>query len=95
MSMQCWATSAVSKRQFAKLLRRSAGAVVLIGALAVSGCAAPPQPFAGPDPANPAVAVSAVGYRSTLGAYRSQRPVEPGDWTDTNERVTPRPKPGP
>lgn len=95
MSMQFWATTAVFERQCTKLFHRSFRAVLFFCALtAVAGCAAPPPPFLGPDPSDPSVRVPATGYRSTLGAYRSQRPVEPGDWIDTNERVTPQPKPG-
>ena len=95
MSTQFWTNSAVFKRQFTKPFQRSARTVVLVGVLiAAAGCAAPSQPFVGPDPANSSVRVPAVGYRSTLGSYRSQPPVEPDDWVDTNERVTPRPKPG-
>ena len=95
MSKQSWTSAAASARQFAKPFRRSCREVVLIGALiTVAGCAAPPPQFTGPDPADSAARVPAVDYRSTLGAYRSQRPVEPGDWKDINERVTPRPKPG-
>ena len=94
MSVQFWANSAVFKRQDAKLFQRSLRAVLLVGALIASaGCAAPPPPFVGPHPAEPSVRVPAVGYRSTLGAYRSHRPAEPGDWRDTNERVAPQPKP--
>ena len=94
MSMQFWTDSAAFKRQFTKLFQRSIRAFVLIGTLAAASCAAPSQPFVGPDPANPSAGVPAVGYRSTLGSHRSQRPVEPGDWVDTNDRVTPRPKSG-
>lgn len=95
MSVQFWATSAVFERQCTKLFQRSFRAVLLFGALtAVAGCAAPSQPLLGPDPSDASVRVPATGYRSTLGAYRSQRPVEPGDWMDANERVTPQPKPG-
>lgn len=95
MSVQFWATSAVFKRQCTRLFQLGLRAVLLVGVLiAVAGCAARSTPFAGPDPADPSVRVPAVGYRSTLAGYRSQRPVEPGDWVDTNERVTPQPKPG-
>ena len=95
MSTQSWATSAVFERQDTKLLQRSLRAVLLVGALiAVTGCTAPSQPFVGPDPADTSVRVPPTRYRSTLGPYSSQRPVEPGDWVDANERVTPQPKPG-
>ena len=93
--MRFWATSAVFKRRYTKLFQRSCRAVLLFGALtAVAGCAAPSPPLAGPDPSDPSVRVSPAGYRSTLAPYRSQRPVEPGDWKDINERITPQPKPG-
>ena len=95
MSTQFWTNAAVFKRRFAKLFQPAVRAAVLLGALiAVAGCATPSQPFVGADPASPSVRVPAVAYRSTLGSYRSRRPVEPGDWVGTNERVTPRPKPG-
>lgn len=94
MSMQVWAASAVCRRQDTKLLNRSGRVVLLLSLLSVAGCAAPGRQFAGPDPADPSAPVAAVGYRSTLGSYRSQRPVEPGDWREINERVTPQPKPG-
>ena len=93
MSMQFWANLAVGKRHDTKLLNRSCRVVLLLGLLTVTGCAAPGQQFAGPDPSDPSARVAAVRYRSTLGSYRSQRPVEPGDWRDINERVTPQPKP--
>jgi hypothetical protein len=70
-------------------------AAALVGmSAAVAGCAKPARPLAGPDPSDASIRVPPAVYRSTLGAYRSQRPAEPGDWTDTNERVTPQPKPG-
>lgn len=63
--------------------------------LLTAACAAlPPQSFDAANPADPDAAVAPTPYRSTLGSYRSQRPVEPGDWMDTNERVTPQRKPG-
>jgi hypothetical protein len=95
MSMRFWALPAVFERRLTKLFQPAYRAVLLLGALiAVAGCAAPLQPSAGPDPSDPSVRVPPAGYRSTLGAYRSQRPVEPGDWKDINERITPQPKPG-
>jgi hypothetical protein len=68
-------------------------AAVLGAAFALNACAAPPNPYTGPDPANPGVRMSRVGYQSALGSYRSQRPVDPGDWRSINERVAPQPKP--
>jgi hypothetical protein len=64
-------------------------------ALLAHGCsAAPPVPVAGPDPADPGARAPPVGYRSTVGSYRSQRPVEPGPWGEENQSVTPQPKSG-
>lgn len=95
MSIQFWATSAAFARQCTKLFQRRLRVVLLVGALpAVAGCAAPSTPFVGHDPSDPSVRVPAAGYRSAVAGYRSQRPAEPGDWIDTNERVTPQPKPG-
>jgi hypothetical protein len=53
----------------------------------------PPAPLAGPDPANPAMRVPAVAYRSVVGPYQSRRPVEPQPWQDQNDRIAPAPKP--
>lgn len=62
-------------------------------ALLLAGCAAPAQPFrTSSDPSDPRVRVSAVGYRSTIASYTSQRPAEPTPWREQNERVTPQPK---
>jgi hypothetical protein len=74
--------------------RRELG--VLAGlALLLAGCADPPRsPAAGPDPADPGARAPRVEYRSTVGAYRSQRPVDPAPWVEQNERVAPAPKAG-
>jgi hypothetical protein len=62
-------------------------------ALLLAGCTdAPRSPVAGPDPADPGARAPRVGYRSTIGSYKSQRPVEPTPWVEQNERVTPQPK---
>jgi hypothetical protein len=47
-------------------------------------------PMAGPDPSDPKAHVAPVKYRSTLGSYRSQRPVDPA--TNAGESA-PQPKP--
>jgi hypothetical protein len=60
------------------------------------GCSgAPPAPLTAADPSDPAARAPPVGYRSTIGSYKSQRPVEPAPWGEQNERVAPRPKSGP
>src|SRR5262245_50725343 len=59
------------------------------------GCSgAPPAPLAAADPSDPRARVPPVRYRSTIGSYRSQRPVEPAPWGEQNERVAPGPKSG-
>ena len=74
--------------------RRELG--VLAGlVLLLAGCAdAPRSPAAGPDPADPGARAPRVDYRSTVGGYRSQRPVDPAPWVEQNERVAPAPKSG-
>jgi hypothetical protein len=70
-------------------------AVLPVLALILAGCTdAPRSPVAGPDPADPGARAPRVGYRSTIGAYKSQRPVSPGPWREQNEQVTPAPKSG-
>lgn len=64
---------------------------LLVLSVLVPGCsAAPSSPLAGPQPSDPAVAVPATRYRSTLGSYARQRPVEPSPWREQNERVAPK-----
>jgi hypothetical protein len=74
------------------------GAIALpLAALIVSGlltaCAdAPRTPMAGPSPDDPGAPGPRVDYRSTVGSYKSQRPVDPAPWGTQNERVAPAPK---
>lgn len=94
MSIQFWATSAVYRRQQTGLFLAGFRVVLFVGALgAVAGCTRS-QPFVGPDPSDPHTPVRVVAYRSTIAPYRMQRPVEPGDWREINERITPQPQPG-
>jgi hypothetical protein len=59
-------------------------------AVASASCAPmPPAVVLGPDPADPAVRVPAVQYRSVVASYRSRRPVDPGPWRNQNEKVNP------
>ena len=63
--------------------------------LLLAGCTdAPRSPLAGPDPADPGARAPRVDYRSTIGSYKRQRPVDPAPWTEQNEGVAPAPKPG-
>jgi hypothetical protein len=66
-------------------------AVVLL----LAGCTdAPRLRVVGPDPADPGARAPRVNYRSTIGPYKSQRPVEPGPWGEQNQGVAPQPKSG-
>ena len=71
------------------------GALPILAAVALllAGCTdAPRSPVAGKDPADPGARAPRVGYRSTIGPYKSRRPVEPAPWREQNEQVTPAPK---
>jgi hypothetical protein len=64
-------------------------------ALILGGCTdAPRSPVTGPDPADPGARAPRVDYRSTIGSYRSQRPVDSALWGEQNQRVAPAPKSG-
>jgi hypothetical protein len=72
------------------------GAVALLPMLAffLPACSNAPVPVAASHPADPAAPAPAVRYRSTIGSYSSQRPVEPAPWDEQNQRVAPQPKSG-
>src|SRR5438552_4091483 len=77
------------------LARYGALPLVLALALLLAGCTdAPRSPAAGPNPTDPGARVPHVDYRSTIGSYKSQRPVSPGPWREQNEQATPAPKSG-
>src|SRR5438128_1287943 len=64
-------------------------------ALMLAGCTDPPRsPVAGANPSDPGTRTPRVDYRSTIGSYRSQRPVDPTPWTEQNEQAAPAPKSG-
>jgi len=64
----------------------------LLIALAPACSAVTASPWHGPDPSDPSVRVPPTAYRSTIGGYASQRPVEPRPWREQNQRVAPAPK---
>jgi hypothetical protein len=91
----------MARRFVASGRRRIASAGTLIAslllpfvlALLTSGCGAPPPaPIVGADPSDPGARAPRVDYRSTIGSYKSQRPVEPGPWGEQNQSVAPQPK---
>ena len=96
MSAQSWVSFTVFFRR--RLIAPFQGwhgkaAFIFILAALNAGCASvPPRPLAGADPADPAARVPAVRYRSTIGPYASQRPVDPAPWAEQNERVAPAPR---
>ena len=69
--------------------------LLLACGLLVAACSStpPPAPFAGPDPVDPRARIPSAAYRSTLGPYASQRPVEPRPWIEQNQTVAPVEKP--
>ena len=61
--------------------------------LLLAGCtAAPPAPVSGAHPANPDASARPAAYRPVVGPYASQRPRDPSDWRQNNERVAPQEK---
>jgi len=75
-------------------LRASRLAATLALACGLGGCLPATAPLSGADPADPAVRVSATGYRPAIAPYTSLRPSEPGLWLEQNRRVAPAPKSG-
>jgi hypothetical protein len=94
MSAHIRAFGAAASPAVTQPFRRELG--VLAGlVLLLAGCADPPRsPAAGPNPADPGARAPRIDYRPTVGAYRSQRPVDPAPWVEQNERVAPAPKSG-
>jgi hypothetical protein len=91
MSAQLATRSAGSDRQEQPFWQRHFAALVL--ALLLPGCTQAPSRSLAPDPADPRAAAPPVTYRSTVGGYTSQRPVEPRPWGEQNQRVAPAPSP--
>ena len=84
--------SAVIRAAKTSLLRAIAPCAAAF--VALSGCTGNPPPVAGADPSDPDAHVARAGYRSTFGAYVSQRPVAPSSWREQNDRAAPAPKAG-
>jgi hypothetical protein len=85
------AVHSVACKVYQKRLGFGAGLTLLAISGAVSGCAVPIA-MTGSDPADPAVKVAAVGYRSTIAPYASLRPTAPAPWRQRNDSVAPSPK---
>lgn len=72
---------------------RAVGAGIALAVL-LAGCQPATTRLTAKDPADPAAPVAAVGYRSTIAPYTSQRPATPTLWRERNEEVTPKPRSG-
>lgn len=72
---------------------QATGATIALAVL-LAGCDPKTTQLATRDPADPAVPVAAVGYRSTIAPYSTLRPAMPSSWRDRNDQVTPRPRSG-
>jgi hypothetical protein len=94
MSTQFRASYAATSAAVAKLFKIAAVVFLPIGAFFLAACSDASIPVGGAHPADPTVPVPAVRYRSTIGSYSSQRPVEPAPWGEQNQRVAPQPKSG-
>ena len=97
MSAHIRTFDAAGRPALARLFQIKLGALAILTGLValLAGCTdAPRSPVAGPHPADPGARAPRVEYRSTVGAYRSQRPVDPAPWVEQNERVVPAPKSG-
>ncbi len=92
MSRQFWPRSTAAMRR-SILWRYRLPAFLTASALLIQGCtAAPPRPFDADKASDPEVRTPPTAYRSVLGNYSSQRPVEPAPWREPNDRAAPLPK---
>jgi hypothetical protein len=83
---------AAARAAVATSFRIRFGAVAILSGLLTACADAPRTPVAEPDPSDPGARSPRVDYRSTIGSYKSQRPVDPAPWGTQNERVAPAPK---
>jgi len=89
------APSRVASPAGRKVMRFGAVTLLATAALLLAGWGDPPTPLRNKaNPADPRAPVPPVLYRSTIGPYRSRRPVEPAPWSEQNQRVAPQPKSG-
>lgn len=75
------------------LIRRVAPLAAAAISIALAACSQVPRPLVGLDPSDPRSPVRMTAYRSVIGPYQSQRPVEPAPWREQNEQIAPAPKP--
>jgi hypothetical protein len=87
------ATSAALSKPFK--VRFAGLALLSLAALVLAGWRdAPVPPRDAWNPDDPRAPVPRAGYRSTIGPYKSRRPVEPAPWNEQNRGVAPQPKSG-
>jgi hypothetical protein len=91
MLVQLRAAEAAMVRQRAALGRVLAAA--MLATLTAACAATAPSPLARIDPASASARVPPLKYRSTLGTYASQRPVEPAPPAAPSAPGTPQTKP--
>lgn len=84
--------SAPSGRRAAFHLHPAALAGLCLAALLAGCTSTPPAPVAGAHPADPDARARPAAYRPVIGPYASQRPRDPSDWRQNNERVAPQEK---
>lgn len=70
---------------FVQILEKLGAVSLIVGT--VHGCAPIPPPFVAPEPFDAAAPEPATHYRSTIGSYVSQRPVQPGSWKEQNAQL--------
>ena len=73
-------------------VRRARALALAASAAALLGGCIPTAPLVGADPADPAVPVAAVRYRSGIAPFTSMRPAAPSGWKEQNDRLAPAPK---
>ena len=92
MSKQFWPRPAAAMRR-STLWRWQLPAALTAGTVSDPGLRTPPpRPFVGDKASDQSVRVPPTAYRSVLGNYSSQRPIEPAPWREPNDRVAPAPK---
>jgi hypothetical protein len=88
MSWQLQAHAAFETPRMAlSLLRPGRLSRILCLGGVIQGCAATPISPSIPDPTDASVRVPTVSYRSAIGPFSSQRPVEPGPWEEPTAQV--------
>jgi hypothetical protein len=93
MFVQRFCMRAAISRPLARCGRSVAALATAVIAMVLAACSQAPRPLGGPDPSDPRSSTRAADYRSVIGPYESQRPVEPAPWREQNDRIAPAPRP--